>query len=268
VSVLAIAIVVICLIMGLLSFVAFCAFCWLRIAAIRNQIQGRTDTAAEGLAAAARREGAAINETLDAAAKLLEQAANFTEKLSKAPPPVVALVSSICFILLAIGSSWLFFCQCNKPREKAPAPIVASVSVTSCRLESFDDGDPAVPPKPNQEPADCLNTLITRLLKDHASFIVLVGHSDLRELRPKSHRLLGDNGNLAYQRGQSVKNLLISRYAAATVSASGVVSKTSLPAIIVLNAGASQGGDARAHPADLSTDRAVEILSFWTDIST
>ena len=150
--------------------------------------------------------------------------------------------------------------------KRAPAPIVASVSVTSCRLESFDDGDRAVPPKPNQEPADCLNTLITRLLKDHASFIVLVGHSDLRELRPKSHRLLGDNGNLAYQRGQSVKNLLISRYAAASASASGVGSKTSLPAIIVLNAGASQGGDARAHPADLGTDRAVEILSFWTDI--
>ena len=131
---------IVCLILACFSFAAFCKFYWLRMQEIRRQLETPVK-ATGGLGSTFRTEGApVIGPAAEAIAKLVEQLAALTDKLSKAPPPVVALVASMCYLLFAILAIWLI--PHAIVEKKTP---VSETWVSHCRLQSFADGESTVP---------------------------------------------------------------------------------------------------------------------------
>jgi hypothetical protein len=261
VPILLVVFVIVCLTLACLSFLAFCGFYWLRLQEIRRQLAAHSGTA-EGLGSSFRKEGApVIGPAVEAIAKLVEQLAGLTEKLSKAPPPVVALVASVCYLLLAIFSIWLI--PHDRAENKPPASGTAPhTTVSHCRLQPFADGESTIPGNLTQVPSACFDNLVGRLTKETPSLIFIVGHSDIRDLKPKGRSRFGNNGNLAYQRAQAVRTLLLER--TDNVPRDGSPQTTlHTPSTVVLNAGANLVGDAHARPGDFESDRSVEIISIW-----
>jgi hypothetical protein len=262
VPVLLVVFAIVCLTLACLSFLAFCGFYWLRLQEMQRQSAAHSG-AAEGLGSSFRKEGGpVIGSAVEAIAKLVEQIAVLTEKLSKAPPPIVALVASVCYLLLAILSIWLI--PYDPVGNKSPAPGTATyTTVSHCRLQSFADGESTIPSNLTQVPSACFDNLVGRLTKETPSLIFIVGHSDIRDLKPKGRARFGNNGNLAYQRAQAVRTLLLERQT--DNAPQGGPSQTTLhsPSTVVLNAGANLVGDAHARRGDFESDRSVEIISIW-----
>jgi hypothetical protein len=259
VQILLVIVAVVCLTLACLSFLAFCQFYRLRMQEIRQQLAGR-GVPAGGLAEMFRTQGAPIvAPAVDAIAKLIEQLGALTEKLSKAPPPVVALIASMCYLAFAFLAIWMMPAQ---SAEKAPLEPTFSTTVSRCQLQSFADGEFKLPANLTQAPNACFDDLVSRLGRETPALVLIVGHSDIRDLKMKVRSQLGDNGNLAYQRAQSVRGLLLQRQAN-SLHGEGVRTDGQTPPVVILNAGANLVGNAHAKPEDFESDRSVEIISFW-----
>lgn len=258
-QILLIIVAVVCLTLSCLSFLAFCQFYRLRMQEIRQQLAGH-GAPAGGLADTFRTQGAPIvAPAAEAIAKLVAQLGALTEKLSKAPPPVVALIASMCYLAFAFLAIWMMPARRG---EKAPLEPTFSTTVWRCQLQSFADGEFKLPANPTQTPDACFDHLVSRLGRETPALVFIVGHSDIRDLKASVRSQLGDNGNLAYQRAQSVRGSLLERLAN---SLHGEETRTvaQTPPVVVLNAGANLIGNEHAKPGDFESDRSVEIISFW-----
>ena len=215
---------------------------------------------AGGLAETFRAQGAPIvAPTAEAIAKLVEQLGALTEKLSKAPPPVVALIASMCYLAFAFLAIWM---MPARSAERGPLEPTLSTTVSRCQLQSFADGEFKLPANLTQDPKLCFDDLASRLAGKTPALVLIVGHSDIRDLKMKVRSQLGDNSNLAYQRAQSVRGLLLERWAD-FLHGEGARTVGQTPPVVILNAGANVVGSAHAKPVDLESDRSVEIISFW-----
>jgi hypothetical protein len=259
VQILLMIVAAVCLMLACLSFLAFCQFYRLRMQEIRQQLAGH-GVPAGGLAETFRTQGAPIvAPAAEAIAKLVEQLGALTERLSKAPPPVVALIASMCYLGFAFLAIWMMPARSG---EKAPLEPTFSTTVSHCQLQSFADGEFKLPANLTQAPNACFDDLLSRLERETPALVFIVGHSDIRDLRMKPRSQLGDNGNLAYQRAQSVRGLLLERQAN-SLRGEEVHTVGQAPPVVVLNAGANLVGNSHAKPGDFESDRSVEIISFW-----
>jgi hypothetical protein len=180
VQILLITVAVVCLTLACLSFLAFCQFYRLRLQEIRQELAGR-GTATGGLAETFRTQGAPIvAPAAEAIAKLVELLGTLTEKLSKAPPPVVSLIASMCYLGFAFFAIWM---MAAPSAEKAPLKPTYSTTVSRCELQSFADGGFKLPANLMQAPNACFDDLVNRLVRETPALLLIVGHSDIRDLK-------------------------------------------------------------------------------------
>jgi hypothetical protein len=165
----------------------------------------------------------------------------------------------MCYLLFAFLAIWM---MPTRAAERAPVELAISTFVSRCQLQSFADGKFKLPATLTQTPAACFDDVVNRLAKETPALVFMVGHSDIRELKAGGRSQLGDNVNLAYQRAQSVRGLLLDRLSNPSPR-EGALSAGQIPPVVVLNAGASLVGNAHAKPGDFESDRSVEIISFW-----
>lgn len=190
----------------------------------------------------------AIKETLESMAKL-------TDSLAKAPLPVVAIVTAIVFMMLAILAAYLGRAPAAPPKPEAPAGT-AFVPGDRCIVSGFASGDHRLPAALKDAPAGCFAALAKQLQTQELGSLLIVGRVDIRELNPKTRERYTENFTLAYQRGTAVRTQLF------TATASPPRLAKNAERALVMSAGAQATGD-RLPTEVLASDRVVELLPFW-----
>jgi hypothetical protein len=256
--------VVVCLVLAVLSFVAFCAFFWLIYRKLSQESSPAAAAVHGGLGETARPQGAPlVAPVLEAGAKLLKEAGEFAQKLSKASPPVVALIASLIYLLLALGA--LTFLQGKEKKDKkdccnqsdAASRVVSTLS--SCVVSGFPDGEAGLPKDPPQQPSLCLDRLFDAKDASSPALIFLIGHTDVRELHASVRRRFHDNPTLGYQRALAVQALISNMQAKEHADRSGAASVTSR--VVLFDAGSGLIPDPPLHSGALAHDRSVEVLA-------
>jgi hypothetical protein len=257
--------VVVCLVLAVLSFVAFCAFFWLIYRKLSRESSPAAAAVNGGLGETARPQGTPlVAPVLEAGAKLLKEAGEFAQKLSKASPPVVALIASLIYLLLALGA--LSFLQgkdkkdkkdCCSQSDAAASRVVSTLS--SCVVSGFPDGEAGLPKDPQQEPSLCLDRLFDANDASSPALIFLIGHTDVRELHASVRRRFHDNPTLGYQRALAVQTLISDMQAKEHADRSGAALLTSR--VVLLDAGSGLIPDPPLHSGALAHDRSVEVLA-------
>jgi hypothetical protein len=259
--------VIVCLVLAVLCFVAFCAFFWLVYRKLSRETIPPEAPVHGGLGDTARPQGAPlVAPVLEAGAKVLKEAGVFAEKLSKASPPVVSLIASLIYLLLALGALTVLQGKEKDKKEKkdccsqsdaAASRVVSTIS--SCVVSGFPDGEAGLPKDPSQEPSLCLERLFDAKDASSPALIFLVGHTDVRELHASVRRRFHDNPTLGYQRALAVQALISDMQAKEHADRSGAALLTSR--VVLLDAGSGLIPDPPLHSGALAHDRSVEVLA-------
>ena len=199
---------------------------------------------------------------LEGADKIIEALAKLTDSLSKAPFHVASLIGSILFLLIALAGLAVCCREC-KPEgtgKEAPKTTTTKIEGERCTVGAFREGGHDFESTLEDVPAGCFNSLEERLRKMPPSLLLVVGHSDLRELNPTPRRIYASNLSLGYQRALAIRRKLLN--AVKDQAEYSLVEKHTL----LLSAGASNVRSKNGvSPEELAADRVVDIFPLWTE---
>jgi hypothetical protein len=200
---------------------------------------------------------------LEGADKLIEALANLTDSLAKAALPVVALIASLLFLIVALLAVYLG-CKCCK--KEPPTKLQESrltIDIPHCIIGTFAEGKSQFQGGLLKDsPSGCLNDIRKRLRGESPPVLVIIGHVDLRELKPQSRRIYASNLSLAYQRALATRNRITE--SAGTGDPGSKAASLLSSHTVLLAVGANNVRETGAVAEDLlAADRVAEIISLW-----
>lgn len=203
-----------------------------------------------------------LQSGLEGADKIIEALAKLTDSLSKAPFHVAALIGSTLFLLIALAGLAVCCQECKpeEPRKEEPKTTTSKSGGERCTVGAFREGGHDFATNIEDIPEGCFNSLQQRLKKAAPSLLLVVGHSDLRELNPVPRRIYASNLSLGYQRALAIRTMLLD--AIKGQADYSLVEKHTL----LLAAGASNiRGKNHVSTQELAEDRVVDIFPLWRE---
>ena len=196
------------------------------------------------------------------AAKLFEAFSKLADSLNHSSPVVLSLMASIIFFALALLGAGLGATK-QKDDKKEEKKTKISMATEVCVFAPFETGkhelSKAVIDQLDRDSDGCGMKLLNTESTATASLMLLVGHSDHRNLGGRQSANYGTNETLAYQRALAVKNALLAKYAlASTHSYSSIEAARRM---IIVEGGPSYLDRSTSAP-QLAEDRSVEVISF------
>ena len=173
-------------------------------------------------------------------------------------------MASLLFLIIALLAVYLG-CKCNK-KEPPPVKVQESqltIDIPHCTIGTFVEGksqfeDGLLKDSPN----GCLADIRKRLRGDSPPVLLIIGHVDLRELKPQSRRIYAGNLSLAYQRALMARNRITE--STGTEDQGSKASSSLSSHTVLLAVGANNVRETGAVGKDLlAADRVAEIISLW-----
>lgn len=198
---------------------------------------------------------------LDAVDKVIEAIAKLTDSLAKAPMHVAALIASLLFLSLALTTAVLACKVCKKePAEEKPKETRTTMAVTHCVVGTFVEGKSLWEGEPRDFPKDCFKNIRKSLGEASPPLLLIIGHVDLRELKPQTRQVYASNLSLAYQRAVATQSQIaadIGKDKNDSKAASALASNA-----VLLAVGANHIRDSGEVSKDhLAADRVAEIVA-------